>query len=375
MKYKEKYELNIPVFFIVGVVFLIWGVMLLGDAVTIRKNLKNIYDENVDVSKLEVGNYISVDKVKVLGGIVNGMESYSVWGYILIEPYEYRYYAVKFVEDDNRYLSLMIKQNQFCELDDNVDENGYMSLSDRSDRYDVFRSSYDFKVVEVDEGHMENIRDGNEYIDTLLQKDDIAIYSGVAFVPVSYERERKVLVWACSVLLCALIFIIASKPWKLIEKKYIPEYEFNLVYKEENDENDIKFITELARDLRLDIQYYEKAYDKIKTKVKKNGKSFLVSLVIFFIIKERVFDGNLDEMMFSLGILIFIPVLLLIKLLINMIILWVNQDTHPSRSIMSIFNKLPIMSMLHARQEKLDKCDRVIRENLYKKSSELGEDM
>lgn len=375
MKYKEKYELNIPAFFIVGVVFLIWGVMLLGDAVTIRKNLKNIYDENVDVSKLEVGNYISVDKVKVLGGIVNGMESYSVWGYILIEPYEYRYYAVKFVEDDNRYLSLMIKQNQFCELDDNVDENGYMSLSDRSDRYDVFRSSYDFKVVEVDEGHMDNIRDGNEYIDTLLQKDDIAIYSGVALVPVNYERERKVLVWACSVLLCALIFIIASKPWKLIEKKYIPEYEFNLVYKEENDENDIKFITELARDLRLDIQRYEKAYDKIKTKVKKNGKSFLVSLVIFFIIKERVFDGNLDEMMFSLGILIFIPVLLLIKLLINMIILWVNQDTHPSRSIMSIFNKLPVMSMVHARQEKLDKCDRVIRENLYKKSSELGEDM
>lgn len=375
MKYKEKYELNIPVFFVVGVVFLIWGVMLLGDAVTIRKNLKNIYDENVDVSKLEVGNYISVDKVKVLGGIVNGMESYSVWGYILIEPYEYRYYAVKFVEDDNRYLSLMIKQNQFCELDDNVDENGYMSLSDRSDRYDVFRSSYDFKVVEVDEGHMDNIRDGNEYIDTLLQKDDIAIYSGVALVPVNYERERKVLVWACSVLLCALIFIIASKPWKLIEKKYIPEYEFNLVYKEENDENDIKFITELARDLRLDIQCYEKAYDKIKTKVKKNGKSFLVSLVIFFIIKERVFDGNLDEMMFSLGILIFIPVLLLIKLLINMIILWINQDTHPSRSIMSIFNKLPIMSMVHARQEKLDKCDRVIRENLYKKSSELGEDM
>ena len=372
MKYKEKYELNIPVFFIVGVVFLIWGVILLGDAVTIRKNLKNIYDENVDVSKLEVGNYISVDKVKVLGGIVNGMESYSVWGYMLIEPYEYRYYAVKFVEDDNRYLSLMIKQNQFCELDDNVDENGYMSLSDR---YDVFRSSYDFKVVEVDEGHMDNIRHGNEYIDTLLQKDDIAIYSGVAFVPVNYERERKVLVWACSVLLCALIFIIASKPWKLIEKKYIPEYEFNLVYKEENDENDIKFITELARDLRLDIQCYEKAYDKIKTKVKKNGESFLVSLVIFFIIKERVFNGNLDEMMFSLGILIFIPVLLLIKLLINMIILWVNQDTHPSRSIMSIFNKLPIMSMLHARQEKLDKCDRVIRENLYKKSSELGEDM
>ena len=170
---------------------------------------------------------------------------------------------------------------------------------------------------------------------------------------------------AICILFCAFVLILASKPWKVIEIKEIPVKEFNLVYNDERNENDIFVISELARTLRMDIDYYNADLRKLKKNVRNGGIAFLISILIFDIIKESIFDGNLMLMTFALGILSFIPVALLIKFLIHILILFLNRDTMFCKSVMSIFNREPVMAIIHDRQAKLFRCEAIINENLH----------
>ena len=366
MKNKKRIEVNISTFLVIGVLFLIWGISFLTDAITKRDNLEKIHKGDIELSDLKEGEYVSVDKVHALGGVLEGMTSYCVTGYTFIEGLTYNYYLVNLNENNNEYISLMILDNQFDELNENIDENGYLSLSDK---YDVFNSSFDFKVVETDSKHMSNIRNAEDIVPQYInQNEEVQFCKRVALVPVNFEKERHRLVEAICILFCAFVLILASKPWKVIEIKEIPVKEFNLVYNDERNENDMFVISELARTLRMDIDYYNADLRKLKKNVRNGGIAFLISILIFDIIKESIFDGNLMLMTFALGILSFIPVALLIKFIKHIIILFLNRDTMFCKSVMSIFNREPVMAIIHDRQAKLFRCEAVMNENLNKEN-------
>lgn len=371
MKYKSKYEVDIPIMFVVGVIFLIWGFLLLGDAVSIRKNLKNIYDENVDVTKLKEGNYITVDEVKVLGGIIKSSGRYTTWGVELFNLTTNNYYAINFNGNEEQYMSLLIKQGVFGDLNEHSDDNGFITLSDK---YDVFNTSFDLKVVKMDGNHQDCLSRAREYLDfdskeigiIVEDSDNIDFYDEIALVPVSYDKEREVLVWAFSILFCAALLILASKPWKFVEKIYVPIREFNLIYKEETDESDITLIAELARTLRMDIKYYESDYNAIKKKIRRNIIALALSLIIYLLVKYAL---RIQYIEFMLPFFV-LPIVLSVKLVIGVLKLLLNKDTRFTKSIMSAFGKEPIMSILNDRNEKLLKCDEVIKESLYKNRDE-----
>lgn len=363
MKSKKIYEVNISIMLIVGIVLLIWGITLLEQGITIRNNLKHIHRGDVDVARLKEGSYITADRVNVLGARDKESGSYMVYGYVYANPMIHEYYMVNLDGKNQQYFSLKIDENQFFELGvgDIVDENGYMGLSDR---YDVFHTSYDFKVVEADGVHLYSIQNAKEYIKEYQEEADVILYDRIALVPVNYEKEKKELYGALSVLICAVMFIVASKPWKMVEVREVHEREFKLVREniDMNSERDMLAISELIRSLRLEIRSYTLDYDHIRGKVKKNALLFGSAMLLFVLMKEMLFQGSLELMMWNLSIFTMTPVVFLIKLLIYMVILILNQDTYFARSVMSMFNTEPFMSAIHERQAKLEQLNHLIRE-------------
>lgn len=220
MKIKKEIKINIPIMFVLGIIFLICGIILLVDGVTIRKNLKNIHGGNVELSTLKEGEYIRVDKVKTLGGIQSGMTNFCIHGYCYIGLLEYNYYMININDKDNNYISVMIVQNQFGDLNEYTDKEGYITLSEK---YDIFNDSFDFKVVKADNRHQYNVKEAKNIINLYIDKEEVQLYSKVALVPVNFENERKVLVQSQCVLLTAFILIFASKPWKILQINYIQE--------------------------------------------------------------------------------------------------------------------------------------------------------
>lgn len=377
MKYKKKIYMNIPVFLVIGVIFLIWGITLLNEGIMNRTNLRHIKTGDIDVTKLREGEYISADSVKAWGGMTEEFPSYCLHAYDYIDYTSHNYYMVRLNDkkgNENKsdkmkpYISLQITENVFFDLMDNIDDDGYLQLSER---YDVFNSSFDFKVVKADEHHLYNIEKAKEKIPEYLNMEEVDFFDGIALIPVNFESERKVLVNAMFILFAALVFIIASKPWKIINVKYILQKEITLSYKENADHHDEMVISEEIRKIRLDIKCLEDCYNKIKNNVKKNAISFGISVFVFIVLKELFFDGNLALMMFNLGIVRVIPVVFLIKFFISGVILLLNMDTKLGKSIMSIFNKEPLMSNVSEQQIKLFQCEKIINEIIHKENDEL----
>lgn len=360
MKYKKKYEVNIPIMFIIGVILLLWVISHFADGVSIIKNLTHIYSENVELSELKEGNYISVDRVRVLGEIDKEDSSYIAHEMVEVNPLENRYYMVNINDKDNKYVSMVINQKQFLELNDGyVNDDGYIK---KSREYDIFNSSFDFKVVKADYLHKQNVYDARIDMDNYEKRPVADLYDKIALVPISFGNEKKEIIAVLVVFVCAVLSIIVSKPWKMITVEYVPQLEYNYVYKKQTDEKDERVISEEMRSLKLDIGYYERQYSAIKDKVKKNMVSFGLIVLIFIMIKQIVYDGYTQLMIINLGILNIIPYISFIKLLVNIANLLLNRDTQISRSAMSAFNKAPAMTEINMRKVRLAKCDRILQE-------------
>ena len=358
MEVKKKYQINIRIFLVVGVFFLIWGIVLLSDALTIRKNLKNIYDENVDISKLKEGNYVTVDNVKVLGGWHRLMNSYvPSMSVMLTFTREHNFCAINFGTDHNKYMCLEIEERLGKDIELKIDDNGYILLEDNEE---VFRDSFDFKVVKMDSGHKGFVNGeksklrsaANGGVIEIENSKDISFYDGIALKVIDYDKEREVLIWALSILFCAVVLIIASKPWNIVEEKYEPVREFNIVYNDKTDENDVAFAAELARTLRLDVLRYEDDYRELKKNIRNNVIAVVVSGLIAYGIRY-------------IGALYLLTIILFIKLIGSIVILIFNNDTYFTRNFMKVIGRESIKSVINDRERKIAKCDKVISDGLY----------
>lgn len=364
MEVKKRYEINIRIFLVVGVFFLIWGIVLLTDALTIRKNLKNIYDENTDISKLKEGNYITVDKVKLLGFKHKDFNSYNNCMYIDMKFHKAdNYFAINYNGNEDEYISVLFestvnKGGEHIETDD----NGFVVLEENEE---IFNDSLDFKVVKVNSEHlyamdsnMNQLKWGNKGTNLLEEDNEIGFYDGIALKVIDYDKEREVLVWAISILLCAVILIIASKPWSIIEEKYEPVREFNIVYNDKPDENDIAVAAELARTLRLDVLRYEDAYRGLKKNIRNNVIAVVASGLVAYGIRY-------------IGALYLLTIILCIKLIVSIIKLIFNNDTYFTRNFMKVFGREAIKSVIKDRERKIAKCDKVISDGLYSGREEM----
>ena len=361
METKKRYEINIRIFFVVGMFFLIWGLVLLSDALTIRKNLKNIYDENADISKLEEGNYITVDNVKALGHIPKYMNRYvpamSVMFYLQKAK---NYFVINFNNNEDEYVSMVYETLPNKEVDIKTDDLGNILLSDNDE---IFKGSFDFKVVKMDSEHLDNIYSVKDRIKQNTKGEDIqpkdinevGFYDGIALKLIDYDKEREVLIWALSILFCAVVLIIASKPWNIIEEKYEPIRKFNIVYNDKPNENDVAFAAELARSLRLDILRYEDDYRELKKNIRNNIIVVVVSGLVAYGIRY-------------VAALYLLTIILFIKLTGSIVILIFNNDTYFTRNFMKVIGRESIKSAIKDREIKIAKCDKVISDGLYERS-------
>ena len=358
---KKKIELNISVLFVLGIILLVFGMNLFFDGIIIRQNLRNVHTDEIELSKLKEGEYLSVDKIRVFGGRMEGSSSFVVHAYVNISAIVYDYYIINLHEDDSQSISLMISERQFGELDDYVNEEGVLVPSDNwGGRYNIFTKSLDFKVVEADGEHIMNMQHAKEFADGLEDGKEIEFCSDIALVPVNFRDEEMVLTKAWYVLAAAVLLIIASKPWKMVEVRYIQQAKWNLVYRERPDDDDIRVVSSVARSLRIEIDTLRRQFDKMKNKMKKNGVTFAISVLIFILLLYMMYEGDIGYMSYDLGVLMIIPFALLLKLLVSVWIYFMNQDTYLTRNIMHFVRKEPIGTVMNDRQVKLNQGDAIL---------------
>lgn len=362
MEAKKRYEVNIRIFLVVGIFFLIWGLVLLSDALTIRKNLKNIYDENVNISKLKEGNYVTVDNVNALGHIPEYMDRYVPAMSVMFYLHKANnYFVINFNNNEDEYISTVYETLPSKEVDIKTDDVGNILLSDNDE---IFKGSFDFKVVKMNSEHLDNIYSVKDRIkqttegeDILLENfNEIGFYDGIALKVIDYDKEREVLIWALSILFCAVVLIIASKPWSIIEEKYEPIRKFNIVYNDKPDENDVAFAAELARSLRLDVLRYEDDYRELKKNIRNNIIAVVVSGILTYGIRY-------------VGELYLLTIILAIKLIVSIVILIFNNDTYFTRNFMKLIGRTAIKSAIKDREIKIAKCDKVISDGLYNREN------
>lgn len=355
---KKKYKINIGVFLVVGAFFLIVGLVLLSESLTIRKNLKNIYDENVDISKLKEGDYVTINNsVKTLGYWHNDLNKYITGMYDVAGLVNSKtYFAINYNGNNDKYVSVVFETRSNKNIDIETDDNGYiLFLNDN----EIFKESLDFKVVKINSEHRESMSSikeqlkwGNKGTDITEDNNEIDFYDEIALEVIDYDKEREVLVWALSLLFCGVILIIASKPWSIVEEKYEPIREFNIVYNEKITENDIAVAAELARSLRLDVLRYEADYRELKKNIRNNVIAVVMSGLIAYGIRY-------------IGVLYLLTIILLLKLIVSIVILIFNNDTYFTRNFMKAIGREAIKSAIKDRECKIAKCDEVIRSGIY----------
>lgn len=336
---------------VAGVFFLIVGLVLLSEALTIRKNLKNIYDENVDIYNLKEGNYVTINNsVKTLGywhkdfnKYITGMQ--DITGLIKSKTY----FAINY---NGKYVSVVFETLPNKNIDIETDDNGYILFSDNNE---IFKESLDFKVVKINSEHLdsvssikEQVKWGNNGTDITEYNNEIDFYDKIALEVIDYDKEREVLIWALSMLFCAVILIIASKPWNIIEEKYNPIREFNIVYNEKITENDVDVAAELARSLRLDVLRYEADYRELKKNIRNNAIAVVISGLIAYGVRY-------------IGVLYLLTIILSLKLIVSIVVLIFNNDTYFTRNFMKAIGKESIKSAIKDRECKIAKCDKVIQ--------------
>lgn len=338
---------------ILGVTFFIWGIYLTFTGMENRKNLNHIYDAWADTMDLKEDVYIEASKIRLLTVPNLGLYAPIVHSWVGL-TYENNYYIANVdMVSDNYYVIKVSKEfNDFIEYIDY--EKGICDFDNPVKDIPAHAADFKFaaKIVKIDS-------EGRDIIDSAKEEDRVletwTANERIMLEVVDLEQERRVLTAGIFILLTGLSLFIASKPWKIVTiREAALDKEFNLIYsdKEQADEQDIRLIEDVARDLRIDIAYYEKSYKLIKKKVIRNALAFIISLVIF--LKIRIFIT-----------LLIISVLLLIKFLISIAALILNQDSSFCKAALSVFNRHPILATLHDREEKLAKCDRIIRKNLF----------
>lgn len=338
---------------ILGVTFFIWGIYLTFTGMENRKNLNHIYDAWADTMDLKENAYIEASKIRLLTVPNLGLYVPIVRAWVGL-TYEDDYYIANLdMVSDNYYVIKVSKEfNDFLEYIDY--EEGICDFENPVKDIPAHAANFKFaaKIVKIDS-------EGRDIIDSAKEEDRVletwTANERIMLEVVDLEQERRVLTAGIVILLTGLSLFIASKPWKIVTiREAALDKEFNLIYsdKEKADEQDIRFIEDVARELRIDIAYYGKRYNLIKKKVIRNALAFIISLVIF--LKIRI-----------LFILLIITVLLFIKFLFSIATLILNQDTSFSKAALSVFNRNPVLSTLHDREEKLAKCDRIISKTIF----------
>lgn len=351
---RYKYEVDIPIMFIVGMVFTIWGLFLCVRGIENRQNLKDIHGEEVNIMHVKEGEYIAVDRFELLGSERNGI--FSPVAMVYISPADNYYYLIKLNPDTNDYISILFEPEyrfieEYIRQSENICDFNIKPIEWDKDEPFEFAA----KVVKIDENHESVIQDAKERGESIV--GEWSVNKRMALVAVDLKEERMVLIWGLSVLAAGLIFLVGAKPWKMVSKRELPpEREFNLVYKEEVDHNDMRFLEETARELRMAVRYYEDDYKKMKKKVIKNLLAFIVSILAFNWIK--------------ISITLLLLCIFCLKWLFSVCVLVFNMDTAFSASCLSAFHKEPVKRILCDKKEKLEKCDRIIRESLMKKEEE-----
>lgn len=341
-KIKYKYLISIPALFVIGCALLIWGVSMTSEGFENRKNLKKTLNESsFDLNAILEGKYIFLSDYNVYGAndkFGNGV--FSPACHVFITTKENLYYVA---EIDNGRETFAISVQSILPF--GLEEKDPFGAAIDNTGHSEYRVTG--KIEKTDETALELTEQvAKEHdLNKILNHTVITDYK---IVITDVEEEKELMIKGLWILFAAILLIVGSRPWKIIQKIEMPLLKsFQYIYEKEFDDRDLRIIGEEARVLRVNIRCLEKQYSIIWKTALRNSIWGLIFTFVYFSAPAY----------FEIYILCFIFIL---KMLLGWIRLFLNSDLKYSRGIMHLFHRVPIKEDIRREEEKLERCDALL---------------
>lgn len=335
---------------ILGIVFTIWGLVLCKTGIENRSHLKHIYDENVDVMHLKQGEYVSITEMQLLGEIREDKFYIfeSGWGGTW-------YFCVNINAKTHDYIGIEGTNKRFGKHIDSLGLWNSKRLRDGT----IAKDPIEFiaKVVKMNEDNQYS----HDFIMSHAKSKWIQIsdakwqVNNHFFLQQVNVKEEQAVLWAgICVLLAGILLIYGSNPKTIIEKQEIvyQEREYNLLFKDKEvvDERDVRYLQEVAKELRVEVQWYKNRYQRLQQEVKYSAIACGISLLVAGMIPILVAPQLL-------------AILYFFYTLFNLLLLKLNADSQFAANCLSAFSREPLLRVLNDRKAKLEKCEAILKEN------------
>lgn len=341
-KIKYKYLIYIPALFIIGCVLLLWGISMTSEGFGNRKNLKKTLNESsFDLNAILEGKYIFLSDYNVYGAndkFGNGV--FSPACHVFITTKENLYYVA---EIDNGRETFAISVQSILPF--GLQEKDPFEAGIDNTGHSEYRVTG--KIEKTDEIALELTEQvAKEHdLNKILNHTVITDYK---IVLTDVEEEKELMIKGLWILFAAILLIVGSRPWKIIQKIEMPlQKSFQYIYEKEYDDRDLRIISEEAHGLRVNIRCLEQQYSIIRKAAFRNSIWGLIFTFVWFSAPAYI----------EIYILCFI---FIIKMLFGWIRLFLNSDLKYSRRIMHMFQRVPIKEDIRREQEKLERCDAIL---------------